>query len=227
MRYAIYFVPGPETPLARVGRRLLGYDVESGCRVARPDVLLYRDEVFLAALDEPRRYGFHATLKAPFELRAGVTEAELIVRVEALASAHRPVVLAGLAVVTMGSFIALVPPEQTVDLRNLASACVIELDALRAPMSPADRARRLAKPLSERQIENLDRYGYPHVLDDFRFHMTLTGSLPSEQKPSVVEALRALTTDVDGPVTIDAVTIVAQPSRDASFRVLMRLPLSA
>lgn len=227
MRYAIYFVPRPETPLAELGRRLLGYEVESGRDVPLPDHPLYRGPEFIAALEEPRRYGFHATLKAPFELRDGTSESELMARVAVLAEQRPAVVIARLGVATMGNFIALIPHGETEDLNDLAKACVIELDDLRAPLSPAGRSRRLVKPLTERQIANLDRYGYPHVLDDFRFHMTLTGPLAAKKRPSTLEALRGLTSEIDGPIVVDALTIVAQPARDQRFRVLARVSLAA
>ena len=50
-------------------------------------------------------------------------------------------------------------------------------NAYRAPLSAADRERRIKAKLSPRQIELMDQWGYPYVLDEYRFHMTLTGAL--------------------------------------------------
>ena len=73
-RYAIYFTPAPQSALRRFGSTAIGCDADTQEARPHPDHDLYRDPSFLATLEFPSRYGFHATLKAPFELRAGATE---------------------------------------------------------------------------------------------------------------------------------------------------------
>ncbi|MGE0233334.1 MAG: DUF1045 domain-containing protein, partial [Flavobacteriaceae bacterium] len=69
MRVAIYFAPAPETALWRAASAWLGRDAaHEGRQPAVLEAALGRaaaDEILAA----PRRYGFHATLKAPFHLR--------------------------------------------------------------------------------------------------------------------------------------------------------------
>jgi hypothetical protein len=43
----------------------------------------------------------------------------------------------------------------------------------------------------QRQRNYLDRWGYPYVMEEFRFHMTLTGRLDSTCRWGVVDMLRA------------------------------------
>ena len=179
-RYAIYFVPAADTALYRFGACVLGYDCYSG-----------RDIPFVDGVDpatwpsfvrEPRRYGFHATLKAPFRLTADVSEKELCEACSAFAQGQAVVNLGALAVREIGSFIALVPQDDSAPLQTLAASCVRTFDRFRAPMTVVERERRLTAKLTPQQIENIDRWGYPYVFEDFRFHMTLTGSLAAAAK---------------------------------------------
>ncbi len=219
-RYAIYFVPGAETELYRFGAAVLGYDCYTGqaCAVMDgADVPSWTEFV-----REPRQYGFHATLKPPFYLAKGADEAALEQAVLDFV-ADQPAVLVGdLAVRELGSFIALVPKSPRPSLDRLAQACVREFDRFRAPLSKRERARRLAAGLSARQIENLDRWGYPHVFEDFRFHMTLTGSLAL---PERTHALRFLCDKFEQmpaakSLSIGQIVISRQNDRSGSFHVM-------
>src|SRR5258706_15139718 len=77
-RYAIYFVPAADTALYRFGAAALSYDCFTGADMATLDALPVDAGAWRELTREPRRYGFHATLKAPFHLAAGRTQAELI-----------------------------------------------------------------------------------------------------------------------------------------------------
>ena len=71
-RYAIYFAPRPRRALARFGAAWLGWDAEAGADRDGPELAgLPRPRAEIVAT--PRRYGFHATLKAPFRLARGAT----------------------------------------------------------------------------------------------------------------------------------------------------------
>ncbi|MDX2204290.1 MAG: DUF1045 domain-containing protein [Hyphomicrobiaceae bacterium] len=216
-RYAIYFMPSPETALARFGASAIGYDAWTGRAVPFPDTAPFPRDGAPEWSREPARYGFHATLKAPFQLRDGCSEADLHARVSAFAAGRAPVALGPLDVVALSRFVALVPRDPPPALAGLAADCVTQFDALRAPLSEADRTRRLAAPLSARQIAYLDAWGYPYVLEEFRFHMTLSGPLEAETKASLLGALEALWQPISTPITIDALTIAHQPRRDGPF----------
>lgn len=228
-RYAIYFAPPPESDLWRFGSTVIGYDAATGRDVpfALPAGMVVAD--WRAKTEDPRRYGFHATLKAPFELAKSTDAAGLLVDVGLLAATLPPVRLARLQVAEIGRFIALVPLEPPTQLEALAARVVEDLDHLRAPQSDADRARRLQSPLTPRQLSYLDRYGYPFVREDFRFHMTLTGPIADgPERARVREALaEAYATSVaPGPVEIDALAVFRQDTRSDRFRIIARLPLS-
>ena len=227
MRYAMYFTPAPETLLWQLGSSALGYDAVTQQDVALPDHALYRDPAFLRTLETPRRYGFHATLKAPFVLRAGASEHDLVERAAAFGARCAPLLVPALEVALLGNFVALCPIAKDAELDRLAAACVRDFDDLRAPLTEAERARRLLAPLTPQQIAHLDQWGYPYVFEDFRFHMTLTGPIAESTREAVVTDLRALLYPATGPLRIDAISVLVQPTLQSRFAVLARLPLHA
>ena len=225
-RYALYFTPPAGTPLWAFGCSVLGYDADRGCDVKHlSDGPL--DPARLAAWTaSPRTYGFHGTLKAPFHLVPGATEGDVVAEVEGLAATLQPVAPLTLQVAALGSFIALVPSapsgDLAEDLAEYAAACVRSCEQLRAPLSAADRARRLSAGLTERQIGLLDRWGYPFVMEEFRFHMTLTGALDEDTRAQALGGLAQLHADIAGPLHVDGVTLAKQESRESRFRIVRR-----
>jgi hypothetical protein len=94
-------------------------------------------------------------------------------------------------------------------------------------MFDAERNRRLAQPLTARQIGHLDRWGYPYVFEDFRFHMTLTARLPAAR---ATEAVRFLDQSlkrrrVPPEIEVDAISLLRQDNPDACFRILAQVGL--
>jgi putative phosphonate metabolism protein len=226
-RHAIYYVPQHDSPLWSFGSAAIGYDSTRGKDVAFPDHPAFRDREVRAWTEEPRRYGFHGTLKAPFELRTDADEAALISLARKFASRRKAFSIPALQVQTIGRFIALMPTTSIPALDKLAGDCVTEFDCLRASLSPQDRDRRLKTPLTPRQIEYLDRWGYPYVLEEFRFHMTLTGSLNDGPRAKMRDALTEVYESIDAPLVIDAISVCRQDARDGRFVVVERFPFRA
>jgi putative phosphonate metabolism protein len=225
-RYAIYFTLPADTPLGRFGATVLGYDCASGKEVPQAAIGDIAPDALMALTAEPRRYGFHATLVAPFRLGGG-NEAALLAAAAAFAKEQPPAPLGKLAVTRLGSFIALCPAEKQPAIAVLESACVHAFHCFRAPLSAVERARRLKSQLTPHQIELMDRWGYPYVLDQYRFHMTLTGSLAAEQHEEIFARL----TDAYAPLAgntyaIDAISVLRQDDSAARFRVLDRISLT-
>ena len=221
-RYALYYAPDPASALWRFGSQVIGYDAAAG--ESFPPKAPGGEPDWPALTEEPRRYGFHATLKAPFELAAGESEASLIAAMESYAGSAAPVLLEGLEVSQIGAFCALTPLGDATAIDALASDIVRAFERFRAPLSEASRMRRLQAPLTPRQIEYLDRFGYPYVHEEFRFHMTLTGPLPARvcgRAGRVCEGLRRAYAEAvgTGPAAIDRITLFRQPRADASFAI--------
>jgi putative phosphonate metabolism protein len=221
MRYAVYYAPMPRTPLHRQGSAWLGRDAHTGEVLAQPGI--HRLPKLTA---EPRRYGFHATLKAPFALREGITPEALMRACAALAAdtaGFRVRLKAGL----LDGFLALVPDGDPAALQDLAARCVRELDGFRRPPSEDELARRRKAPLNARQDANLLRWGYPYVLDDFRFHITLTKWLEPEDSDRFLSAARThFAAELLEPVTIDGLTLFQEPVPGAPFLALRHFPFT-
>lgn len=179
-RYAIYHAPA-EPGLAEAGAQWLGWDAERGCETARPALEgLPRPLSEITAV--PRKYGFHATIKAPFRLFEERSLAELEEALEALSDDLAPVRLEAMEVATLGDFLALRPVGDLAALRAMAGSVVERLDPLRAPLSEAEIAKRKPESLSLRQRDLLTHFGYPYVFEQFEMHMTLSGPLPAEER---------------------------------------------
>lgn len=179
-----------------------------------------------ATVARPARYGFHATLKAPFALSEGESEARLVGAVAALAAGLSPVAFK-LELARLGGFFALVPQGDTEALNRLARSCVQELEAFRAPMTAAEYERKLRPGMSAQKRENLKRWGYPYVLEDFRYHLTLTGPVPPVP-PAAREAVRAeleaALPDLDAPHQITSLCLCGEDSA-GQFHILQRFGL--
>jgi putative phosphonate metabolism protein len=223
-RYAVYFVPAAQSVLYLFGAALLGYDCYSGTEIRFPQALPVPEPTWRELTQEPRRYGFHATLKAPFHLADGADETELLeafrtfCRSKAVAAAFTPVIS------LIEGFVAIVPSAGEPMVDRLGGSCVTAFDRFRAPLDAHDRARRLAAALSERQAQNLERWGYPYVFEDFRLHLTLTGRLSAERRAIVLPFLRERFAAVrgPGPVRIDAIALLRQDDAQGRFRILSR-----
>jgi putative phosphonate metabolism protein len=224
-RYAIYYAPLSSTELWRFGSRVLGYDAETGEDIPFLSGGPFAEPDWRELTVEPRSYGFHGTLKAPFRLNDGATEEALLAGLRQLSDGQTSFEVSELAVALLGSFVALVPDGPEPRLDALAADCVRSLDGFREPLSATDRERRLKAPLSERQIRHLNEWGYPHVFEDFRFHMTLTGSLPPEKREPVRGALAARYAALPPGLQMDAIAVFRQDDPDSRFRILARCPL--
>ena len=222
MRYAIYYLPDETSLLWRFGSAVIGYDSISAAPVQHTTIDLQQDLALIT--QEPRTYGFHATLKAPFRLANGATEATLLDAAKRFASHEAIVEIGQLEITALGSFIALTA-ELSHELREFAERCVRAFEPFRATMTTEERAKRLRAPLSVRQVELMEAWGYPFVFDQFRFHMTLTSSLAPEIQTAARDALAASYSKLRSKVSLTSVCVCVQPQGER-FRLLRRFPLA-
>lgn len=226
-RYAIYFAPPPESRLWALGSRWLGRDAKTDKALPQPEVAGISQDRLRQITEAPRRYGFHATLKPPFHLAKGTSVEELISAVEKRAASIRPFAIR-LALSVLDDFLVLTTPTPDSNVEELANSCVAALDGFRAPASADELARRQAAGLTISQQENLDRWGYPYVFEDFRFHMTLSSRLPDDECGTLLDYLREMFRPIEGEeIPVDALSIFCQSSADASFVMTRRISLEA
>lgn len=226
MRYAIYFTPAPDSSLTRDASRWLGRNAFSGEMLGAPSGLPMPVEQWQGLVAEPQRYGFHATLKAPFALRDGKTEEELVEAFDGFAETVEPFDIPEIVVGQLGPFFALVPGTTHPPLQAFAASVVEAFEPFRAPLSDADMVRRRPERLTEIQRDNLTAWGYPYVMDEFRFHMTLTGPVESDLAPAVdAELKRRFSSQDSQPLAIDGLALFIEARRGEPFTVHRWRPL--
>lgn len=234
-RFAVYYAPPAGSCWWHEGSRWLGRDAATGQGLPQPAVEALSKP--LAALTtDPRRYGWHATLKAPMRLHGGATVDDLRLGLRQIASRHAAFSLPlRVDVLHVGKtaggdeagFVALRPlaaAAAATQLDVLAQDCVRSIDDLRAPPSDAEVARRNAMPLSARQRDMFARWGYPFVFDEFRFHLTLSDKVAPEDATAITEwwqpRVQAL-----GPLPVDSFALFVQATPESPFRLVERFAL--
>jgi len=226
LRYALYFTPSASDPLTLSAQRWLGRNAFTGAALDQPAVNGF-DAASLAGLTaDPRRYGFHATIKAPFSLAEGRSEAELVAEIGRFVSETEPFEIPEIIVGRLGSFFALVPGDECAPLQGFAGEVVRRFERFRAPLTSADIARRKPDELTATERQNLVQWGYPYVFDEFRFHMTLTGRVPAERRDAVEGVLLDQFADFHGrPLAVHGLALFREQSRGADFIVHSLFPL--
>jgi putative phosphonate metabolism protein len=226
-RYALYYAPRSGEALAAAARQWLGRDPETGQKRAPLPAPGIDPDRQLEITAEPRLYGFHGTLKPPMVLADGTSERDLLDAVGRFAAAARGFAVPALKLAGLSDFLALVPAAHTPALHDLADRCVVEFDSFRRPAGEAELARRRRAGLSARQDELLMRWGYPYVLDQWRFHLTLTGRLadPAERKAVAALLHQRFAAFIDRPLPVDDLCIFRQAGPGRPFVVLARFRL--
>ena len=228
-RYAIYFAPAHGTPWWEFGARWLGRDEFENVNRVQPSLTQIGPAELREITAQPRRYGFHATLKAPFSLRGSNTVGDLIARMQALAATLKPVVLGPMQAVALGDFVALVPALVSDEVTTLGAACVTGLDDLRTPLTEADLARRRVEQLDAREKALLHQYGYPYVLERFQLHFTLSGPVNQLTAQRVMAAAAAPVAQLNAtaPLVLDRLCLFVEPAPGQPFQRIADAAFSA
>lgn len=228
-RYAIYFAPLPESPWWQAGSAWLGRCAARHTPLPQPVIAGLSNTELLALTAAPRRYGWHATLKAPFALGTGANVQSLRKALQRLAQELVGFDMPELQATRLDEFLALVPQGNCDALNAVALACVTEIQPLAAPLSPVELQRRRQGNLSPDQDALLLRWGYPYVMEYFRFHCSLTGSLHGV-KPQQVQALQDAAQAWFGALPrcrFDSLALFAEPTPGADMVLLEHVRLKA
>ena len=219
MRAAIYWAPELHDPLHAAGSAWLGRDAETAAPVQQPPIPGIAD-----VTANPRGYGLHATLKPPFRLAHGY--AALIEDAAEWAARVAPFTLPPLAVQDLKGFLALRETLPCPALHALADAAVTQLDQHRALASEAELERRRTSGLTPVQAALLLDWGYPYVLTEWQFHVTLTHRLA----PDAAARIRPLAEAhfaglLEQPRVVGSVCIFTQAGPGHPFLIAERLSL--
>ena len=217
-RVAIYFAPDATSPLWLKAAQWLGRDALAGTEYADDIGGITRAEINEKSASA-RRYAFHATIKSPMAVAPGKSEAELDAALAAFAAAHAPVPIGKLKLARLDGFLALIPAAQPQALTDFAATVVETFEPYRAEVSAEDKAKRnTGGRLSPRQLELLDRYGYPYVMEQFQFHMTLTDRLSDADGDRFEAALRGHFGPLaEADTTLDRLSLYHEPTPGAPF----------
>ena len=227
MRYAAYWAPPSTSALWRFAARWLGRDPETDETFAAPDAR------HAAVTEEARRYGFHATLKAPIALAEGFSEADVVQALGGVAARFTPFATAPWVLANIDGFLALVPDPtiaagRPAPLHALADACVLALEPMRRALSEADIARRRPARLDPVARGYLDRFGYPWVLEKFFAHLTLSCRLDAAEREAVAAQLRVELAGLPAePMPVHEIALFIEDAAGGPFRLAQKFPLGA
>jgi putative phosphonate metabolism protein len=221
LRIAAYYAPAADDLLHIAGSSWLGRDARADAAVPQPET-----PGMAEATAEPRRYGFHATLKAPMRLRAGTTIEQVAEAARAIASRLPPFALPPLVIAQPHGFLALREASPCPQLQALADACIAGLDAFRAPLSSAELSRRQAARLSATEEQMLHLWGYPYAFKSWFFHMTLTRRLTEDEAALFRPAAEAhFAPALTSGRRVEEICLFVQQSAGGDFALAGRAPL--
>lgn len=220
-RFAIYYVPR-DGAFADAAAQWLGWDLAQGLVAQQPDLPGLHDQT--AA---PRKYGFHGTIKPPFRLADGMTPNDLAQAVARLAVSLPVATFPTLQMVNLEGFLALIPQGDSTRLLELAAEVVRVLDPFRAALTPAEIARRKPDQLTPRQRDLLRVFGYPYVLEEFQFHLTLSDSLDDKALSALKAAAQSHFAGlIPQPFRLEDLCLCGEDAA-GQFHLLHRYPLIA
>lgn len=226
MRYAICFTPPMGDPLSAAAASWLGRSVYSGEPVEPPSIagLSLSEIAFHTAA--PRRFGFHAMIMAPFRLAPGTDESQLLKALMHFTSAETPFGIERIEVTRLSHCWALAPQVPSQAMHLLAGRVVQAFDRFRASLSEEEIERSDPDRLTAPQFTNLHRWGDPFVMDQFRFHLKLTGALNAAAERLLEAPLRELfEPHLKEPLVIDSLALFIEEDAGAPMRVHSQHPL--
>jgi hypothetical protein len=223
-RHAIFWLPDDDSALAEFGRRWFGVDWH-GNRCVRDDFGL-PGALSQAAVARPSRYTLHATMKAPFRLEPSRGQHGLIDAMRAFCARRVRRMTGPLHLVQFARHLALVPGVPRAELDWLASECVTAFDPFRAAPDATEHHRFSTSGLSTRQAQYAASFGYPYVLAEFEFHITLAGPLSKPELDIMEQALRSEVTALLAPeLRVDSLCLLGDRGGDAPFELIERFAL--
>ena len=216
-RYAIYYIP--DQPLFQIGSDWLGWNSITG-----QETTLSADHRRIT--DRPRKYGFHATVKPPFSLASNSTQGDLQDAFQTFCATVSPETGGTLKISRLGRFLAMTQDVQSNEVTELAASAVSHFDKFRAPLSDNDIEKRRQRRLTPQQDALMLRWGYPYVMQEFKFHMTLTDPLAHYTIDDIERRANSMFHDfLDQSLNISSLALLGEQEGSGRFHVIERLSL--
>lgn len=225
-RYAVYYAPRAGD-FANATAAWLGRNCETGLALPQPAFEGLSDTLF-SLTTKPRKYGFHGTLRAPFRPADAQDSVSIAAAVAAIAAHLSPARCDGLEVGNPYGFgVAFKPIGDETEILTLAASVVERTDHLRAQLTPEEIAQRERNEnLNSRQQKYLHRWGYPMVMEELSFQLTLSNRVNSEVQIAL-EAAVALHFEgiLPIPFVIEDLCLFGEEAETGMFRLLNRYPI--
>lgn len=211
LRFALYYSPRPHTAFAEAASTWLGRDHENrNCPRIKTKTL--GRERFPELTRAPFHYGFHGTLKPPFRLHDATSKELLCEELDHFCNQRSPFILEGLEIGWIGKFLCLRPVKSSDKMNKLARDAVRQFDSFREDMSFTELKKRRTQGLTPQQDALLLQWGYPYVMDEFCFHLTLSSKIEDAQERTQVEeeARRHFSSDMLQEIPVDGISLFVE-----------------
>jgi hypothetical protein len=228
-RYAIYYAPEEGSPLDLFGQAWLGRDTRTGKRIRQPEVEGVFSQELQTIVSPAALYGFHGTLKPPFFLSDPEMKKTLIKDIKAFAAKEMPFYLPRLVVARIGRFLVLEPERSNNQINSLAERCVQHFDSYRQPLDSKELKTKYFLGLNSNQKQNFLNWGYPYVMDEFRFHLTLTGRIIDiHLSDHLIREIQKQLTGIDlNNIKVSSICLFIQPNKKQPFYLHSRYKFRA
>ena len=232
-RVAIYFLPKKNSSLENFGKNLLGRDINKKKKISltrRQKYFINRGFTYFDELkdycEEPAKYGFHATLKAPFRLKRNVKTKNFYDVISHIAAQHSRFKIKGLKIVYSKKFTFIISRKPNKLLINLENDLVKHLDTFRAELNKTEIKKRIPDSLTFKQNKYLKEWGYPFVFDQFKFHMTLmnqnNNKLSNKQKLELEKLIYKISNNV---IEFNEISLLGE-NKNGHFEEIKRFKLN-
>lgn len=232
-RVAIYFLPKKNSSLENFGKNLLGRDINKKKKISltrRQKYFINRGFTYFDELkdycEEPAKYGFHATLKAPFRLKRNVKTKNFYDVISHIAAQHSRFKIKGLKIVYSKKFTFITSRKPNKLLINLENDLVKHLDTFRAELNKTEIKKRIPDSLTFKQNKYLKEWGYPFVFDQFKFHMTLmnqnNNKLSNKQKLELEKLIYKISNNV---IEFNEISLLGE-NKNGHFEEIKRFKLN-
>lgn len=183
-RYAIFYAPPKESNLEEFGRYWFGWDPLNAKLINNKRRINYLNRFGIKNLINidknvliAKKYGFHGTLIPPFKLNKNYSTNTLFKKTEEIAKKLKKFKFYKFKLKKINNFYAFVQNKKNNNINKLSNRLVRELFKFRSPLTKKEIDRRNPSKLSKLQLNILYKWGYPYLMSEFNFHMTLASEV--------------------------------------------------
>ena len=183
-RYAIYYAPPKGSSLEEFGRYWFGWDPVNAKLINNKHRINYLSRFGIKNLINidknvliAKKYGFHGTLIPPFKLNKNYSTNTLFKKTEEIAKKFKRFKFYKFKLKKINDFYAFVQNKKNNNINKLSNRLVRELYKFRSPLTKKEIDKRNPSKLSKLQLNILYKWGYPYLMSEFNFHMTLASEV--------------------------------------------------